>query len=127
MLAESTTTPRAVGSVLHRAQDRRRERVGDVVEQQPDRRGAGVGTAQSAGPDVGAEAEVVDGLPDPADERGRDPPSSLTTRETVLRLTPARAATSRIVGRLPSFLTSPPCVACRPRIAVAPEQTCKHR
>ena len=34
--------------------------------------------------------------------RGETPPSSLTTRETVLKLTSARAATSRIVGRRPS-------------------------
>ena len=34
--------------------------------------------------------------------RGETPPSSLTTRETVLKLTCARAATSRIVGRRPS-------------------------
>ena len=33
---------------------------------------------------------------------GDTPGSSFTTRDTVLKLTPARAATSRSVGRLPS-------------------------
>jgi hypothetical protein len=50
---------------------------------------------------------------------GDTPDSSLTTRETVLRLTPARAATSRIVGRLLSFTPVLPPVR-RPREHVHP-------
>jgi hypothetical protein len=38
---------------------------------------------------------------------GDTPASSFTTRETVLKLTRARAATSRIVGRLTSLFIAP--------------------
>ena len=49
---------------------------------------------------------------------GDTPGSSFTTRDTVLKLTPARAATSRRVGRLPSPIVGSSLHRCRSRMVV---------
>jgi hypothetical protein len=72
---------------------------------------------RSAGADIGPEAQVVDGLPDPVGERGRDPRLVVDHPRDGLEADPARAATSRIVGRLPSFTPAPPS-GTAPRVIV---------
>ena len=65
----------------------------------PMRRRLAIGAAQGAGREVVAVAEHVDGARTRSARSSRTPAPPLTTRDTVLRLTPATAATSRMVGR----------------------------
>ncbi|BFO19398.1 hypothetical protein SHKM778_57860 [Streptomyces sp. KM77-8] len=87
------------GHLLDRPAQRPVERVREILQDQTDAGRAAL--AQHPRAVVAAEAERLDRLLDAALRFRRDPGSPLTTRETVLRPTPARAATSFIVGRLP--------------------------
>lgn len=87
------------GDFLDSAVERTVEGVGEILQHQTD---AGrTPLAQDPGGVVTAEPQGGDGFLDASFGVRGDPGSPLTTRETVLRPTPARAATSFIVGRVP--------------------------
>ena len=75
------------------------ERVGNVFDEQADGASQPIAAAQTAGPEVGPIVQRSMARWTFFANSGDTPGSSLTTRDTVFRLTPARAATSRIVGR----------------------------
>jgi hypothetical protein len=79
--------------------DRSEERVGHVLEDEADAGGAAVGSSQCAGREVAPVAQQLDRFPHALTEVGANGSMAVTTREIVLRLTPAKAATSCIVGR----------------------------
>ena len=96
------TTPRSARDVLDPAMDAGEERVRHVLEDQADRRRHPVRAAQRAGGVVVPVAEQLDrALRTLSASSGATGGLPLTTLETVLRLTPATAATSFIVGRRP--------------------------
>ena len=77
-----------------------RERIGHVLEHQAEGRRLAA-APQVGGGQVGPVVELSRGRFHPFGRaRPETPASSLTTRDTVLMLTPASAATSRIVARL---------------------------
>ena len=89
-----SSTPRSRATSSTPRCTAREERVGDVLEDQADAGRQPVGAAQRAGGQVVAVAEQLDRRVDPLGEVGATLGPPLTTRETVLRLTPATAATS---------------------------------
>ena len=87
------------GDVLEPAIDRREERVGDVERNEPDRRAAVPRRRSSWARWSGRYPSAAMAARTRSATTSRTAASSLTTRETVFTLTPAAAATSRIVGR----------------------------
>src|SRR6185437_1940079 len=85
--------------VLDRTMECRGERVRDVLQDEPDRLRLAAKPSQHRRIGVAAIVELRDRSPNLRFQSRTDPGSSLTTRETVLRPTPASAATSSIVGR----------------------------
>src|SRR5712692_5532142 len=75
------------------------EGVGDVFKDYADGRAPAIGPAEAAGRHVMPVVQTLGGGEHPPGERGETPVSPFTTRETVLMLTLASAATSLIVGR----------------------------
>ena len=98
-LPVSTWRPRARASSSTARCSAAENGFGDVLEQHADGPGAAVVAAQHARAEVRAVVQRRDRGPHPGGQTGATVVSPFTTRETVLRLTPAVRATSFMVGR----------------------------
>ena len=103
--------PRCSGGIVDGPMDRPKNGLATSSSTRPSTPRAASCASQAGGGQVGPVVQLPRGTLDPLGQLVRYPVSPLTTRETVLMLTPASAATSRMVARLPDSSPTPPALA----------------